>query len=122
MKLVIDRSKWGCGALLNKDGTMCCLGFLSKACGYNELRLPAPDWYDSPTSSALGFPDPDWVNVPAPFIVLEKDTTGKAVWRTAAKINDDVKITWASKESLLITLFAKHGVELSFEGPPKDKV
>jgi len=42
MKLTIDRSKWWRGngsrdsALSNKAKKMCCLGFLSLACGYSE--------------------------------------------------------------------------------------
>ena len=41
-KLVIDRSRWARGGingdprLLNKDGCMCCLGFLALACGIPE--------------------------------------------------------------------------------------
>ena len=39
MRLVIDRSRWRRGdhqdgALRNRDGTRCCLGFLAEACGY----------------------------------------------------------------------------------------
>lgn len=36
---VIDRAKWGKEALLNSDGSMCCLGFYSEACGANHDRM-----------------------------------------------------------------------------------
>jgi hypothetical protein len=40
-EVVIDRSKWACGGratgLKNKDGTMCCLGFLGEAVGARGL-------------------------------------------------------------------------------------
>lgn len=45
MKLTIDRSKWwrgngsGESRLLRPDGTMCCLGFLGRACGYTDEQL-----------------------------------------------------------------------------------
>lgn len=39
IKLTIDRARWACGGkngepmLLNRDGNMCCLGFLGAVCG-----------------------------------------------------------------------------------------
>lgn len=42
-KLTIVKSKWlrgtGKGLLLDKNGNMCCLGFLAKSCGYLNSQL-----------------------------------------------------------------------------------
>lgn len=35
----ISRSKWGREALLNDNGTMCCLGFWAKACGFKPDEI-----------------------------------------------------------------------------------
>ena len=45
MKLVIDRTKWfrgksrGSRLYRKQDGKMCCLGFLSLACGYTVTEI-----------------------------------------------------------------------------------
>jgi hypothetical protein len=105
-KLIIDRARWGQSALLNKDGTMCCLGFLSKACGvHDEVML------------GVAFPRFDWIkeyNINKEF----GDRAGVygGVAGEASKINDDNSISKSEKETKLIELFAKNNINLSFIG------
>lgn len=113
-ELVIDRSKWGTGALENEDGSMCCLGFLSKACGYTDLfvgRRPM---------NQMTYPRFEWDNVPEVFrdTMTRLPSDACTAWAEAAKINDG-NDTWADKEVKLISLFAKHGIALTFVGPLK---
>lgn len=60
-ELVIDRAKWGVGALLNRDGTMCCLGHLSVACGIPKSSLMYTDvGYTGP----IALPHEGWTELP----------------------------------------------------------
>lgn len=108
-KLVIDRQLWGKDALLNPDGTMCCLGFASLACGVPLNHLTTP--YDG----TIGYPLNNWVNVNKwmrdPYLAAEAA-------RHATSINDGDDIL-SVKEEKLIKLFADNGVELSFTGEPR---
>lgn len=116
-ELVIDRARWGTHALKNSDGTMCCLGFLSEACGYGgKLRHVDPYGVDC----GIGLPRPEWVNVPETF----RGGWPAGRWLDhgathAATINDSCLLSWADKESELISLFGKNGIKLSFTGLPK---
>jgi hypothetical protein len=106
-ELIIDRARWGQSALLNKDGTMCCLGFLSKACGvHDEVMLD------------VAFPRFDWINkynINKEFVFLFPSLSlGDP--EMAAKINDDNSISKSEKETKLIELFAKNNINLSFIG------
>ena len=101
-EFTVDRARWGQGALLN-NGKMCCLGFLSEACGIALSRF-----------GMRGYPDPEWTEVPEVF----RHPRGRwrdAPGRTAANINDGQDED-SEKESKLIALFAKHGIKLSFTG------
>lgn len=127
-KLVIDRAKWGVGCLLrgpnnllNHDpagwgplrepGKMCCLGFLAKACGIPDEKLVD-----------LGFPEASWSAVPVPFRKLNDYDTVIAQQHPmykATTINDS-EYPQEEKEKMLTELFAKEGIELSFEGVARE--
>lgn len=114
-KLVIDRAKWGTSALLSKDGTMCCLGFLSKACG-----VPDEDMLDVP------YPRFKWVDmfgVNTEFAARDFDVLvapGTPAPTAAAAINDSSTLSMEQKETQLIELFANNGIELSFTGEKRE--
>jgi hypothetical protein len=109
-KLVIDRAKWGKGVLLNKDdGTMCCLGFASLACGVPVAKLN----YLNGTNK--GFPDHEW-DIPEWMKNGNHDGAPASARRQAVLINDSHTLTNAEKEEQLIKLFAAQGTELSFTG------
>lgn len=102
-ELVIDRAKWGKSALLNPDGTMCCLGFLSKACGVEDVQM-----------LGVSYPKYEWIKSNG----LNKEfaaNTGDQLSR-AAQINDSTDMPIADKEIQLTALFAKNGIALSFTG------
>lgn len=109
-ELVIDRTKWGTGSLLRPDGKMCCLGFLSRACGVpDELMLNN------------GYPAYNWIK----DFNFNKEFSSRAavlVARanaprfTAVNINDSTVLSNEVKEAKLIKLFADNGITLSFVG------
>lgn len=105
-ELVINRAKWGERHLLNSDGTMCCLGFLSKACGVDDSLL-----------LGKGFPLVEWTTkygVNTEF--TRPPSSNPLVASIAASINDGALYTKSEKEAQLITLFADNGITLSFTG------
>ena len=112
-KLVIDRSKWGAGGLLNDDGKMCCLGFASKACGASEDEI-----------GGLAFPPHSFVgkyNMPPWMCCNEKCTDTRCrpaavLGHAAAAGINDSSIPESEKEERLAKLFAANGIELSFIG------
>lgn len=107
-ELVIDRAMWGQGVLFRQEpddmagpkGSMCCLGWLSRACGVSDKDM----YY-------MGYPSSTWVSVPAEFTDAH---AGRAA-RLAAGINDGNK-SLPDKEAELIKLFADNGIALSFVG------
>lgn len=102
-ELVIDRAKWGKGALLTNEGKMCCLGFLSVACGY-ELPLDT------------GYPFNYWTDIDVKWrgALPARCDAGDFALR-ASTINDSDH-SWADKETMLIKLFAEDNIKLSFVG------
>lgn len=110
-ELVIDRAMWGQGVLFRQEpddmagpkGSMCCLGWLSRACGVSDKDM----YY-------MGYPSSTWVSVPVEFtrgaIGLRSSTALQA-----ANINDGNK-SLPDKEAELIKLFAENGIALSFVG------
>lgn len=118
----INRAKWrsggyssdakkACGIgdtrLLNGKGFMCCLGFATQQLArkskdtFEDVTLPQNLKY---VISKLTYKDEYDRKVATPL-------TDKAV-----DINDNEDITLKQRESRLIKLFAKHGLELTFFG------
>lgn len=102
-KFTVIRSKWGQGRLLTNDGKMCCLGFLSKACGYSDKDL-----------GTRSFPNSYWDRIPDKFRYAATAAYHARLATVAAQIND-LDAPLAEKEAKLITLFAKNGITLTFE-------
>lgn len=98
-ELIIDRTRWGQAALLNNDGTMCCLGFLSKACGVSDDLLVG-----------VAYPQLAWIN----RFGVNKEFAGAVA--LAASINDSSQYTKEEKEIILIQLFKDNGIALTFTG------
>lgn len=103
-KLVIPRELWGMRRLLNSNGTMCCLGHLSKACGITDEQM-----------GVHSYPLSEWTTVNK---WARDPRSGRSPSATAAALNDGTgdysNITLEKREELLVALFKKNGVELSF--------
>lgn len=121
--LILRNSEWARGkkrhivgnALLNEDGTMCCLGIDAVARRIpkqliKDRSLPSSidSDHDSPKVSRYRF---EWMAVvPAP------NDAGYSVEleELAAEINDDYLITDRKRVSLLRPIFAKLGIKLEY--------
>lgn len=116
-EFVVKRSKWlrgpqpsdGVSMLLNDEGLMCCLGFVSEQCGVprKELlhrRSPADltDGYAPIRDLLLDGHEHDWDR--------NSDLAARAI-----AINDGWLASEEVRESELIRLFAENGYTLRFE-------
>lgn len=144
IEVVIDRSKWRCGGddaktrqgegetrLLNAKGFMCCLGFVSHACGATKRDLRGQGMPDEvadhrPKSGAklvraglvLEETRDGWNGVP--FIWRDNVSLVKA----AAFVNDDKTLGKRERERRVKETLAKIGFKVRFTGkylPPKVK-
>lgn len=106
-QFTIDRRNWGMRALLNKNGTMCCLGHLAKACGLPDASLRTDDG-DSLALPRSHFADAGY---PAKFARNNFD-----VQHLAAEINDNDNMSRPEKEQRITTLFKAHGIKVKFVG------
>ena len=120
MKLTIDRKTWLRGkgadasALLKSDGQMCCLGFYAKACGLTELQI-----MDKPAPASVGM-----VNKPEWDLLFRGDQYHHETNTIDLMlVNDRIVSTDSNyalneldRESSIIDLFAKYGVEVEFVG------
>lgn len=110
-KYTVDRSNWRCGGrygddsvshgtgatqLLNEEGFMCCLGFVT--------RQLLPD------VEILGVYQPRDIDVK---YLLNKNTK---LSQDAMCINDDSGMPYEERERRLTELFKRHGYELEFIG------
>lgn len=113
MKVTIDRSKWlrGEGAakshlLRPTDGKMCCLGFLSLACGLTEDEIRGCDTpvdtrkYDKFPAELLRQTEYGWVDTLFSDRLME--------------INDREGYPEEEREAELTQLFKSIGIELEF--------
>lgn len=113
-KLVIDRALWGSASLLRRDGRMCCLGHLGKACGVPDeamFNVGTPDGLLKIESNKYPrkFDNTRWANY-NDFGVVD----------IATEINDSNK-SLKEKEYRLKILFKAHGINLSFKGKSEVK-
>jgi hypothetical protein len=104
--VVIDRQRWGMGALRRvTDQKQCCLGFACEAYG---IKVDAMLGIGAP--SAL--PELYQAKLPKWLLALTDDIdVGRA-----ASINDDPNLSWSKKEELLKPIFKKHRINLVFRG------
>jgi hypothetical protein len=95
----------GGNSLLNKDGTMCCLGFYAAACGYRgeNLRGAAirPQPVDESNFERVGIFNP-----------VEADRN--SILMPIARINDNASISDDEREQKLRVEFLRHGVTVEF--------
>ena len=143
MKLTIDRSKWRFGGvfwsadhikkigitrLLNDQGNMCCLGFLSLACGYKEEDISG---YIDPEAivrhQEAGNKFPQWA-------IKTKELWRENGWQSdyrafnseliskMIRTNDMPKshLPHEEREVKLTDLFSEAGVEVTFTGEYPD--
>lgn len=115
-KLVISVKKWLRGVntestLRNKNGCMCCLGFLARDCGAS-----VKDIFDKGTPmEALS------VNWPKDLLENHNYTDDNdSVWDSSltsqiVSVNDDKNLSLKEKQSELKRLFLKIGYRLTFK-------
>ena len=114
MKIEIVRSKWvrgedgakGPTLLLNGQGNMWCLGFLSKACGYMDHEIV----YCAAPSSVLneGYRNlfPTWMR---PDGLRDSYPVNELM-----RVNDKANITECGREARITQILAEHGIEVTF--------
>ena len=108
-KLLIDRARWvngctrkylGLSLLLNKEGNMCCLGFLGKACGLTDKQL-------------VGNGGPSCV----PLLNWPKEILFRNIEDEIIRINDRLGVSHEKREILLIDSFKKYlDIDVEFIG------
>ena len=130
-ELTIDRRKWARGdmgggsALLNEIGSMCCLGFDMRGCGFKpkEIRNQAMpddvgDMDKQMKRTAKKVPhlvntlDNPWADSTDEDGLLRLRATKFAI--KAAAINDNVKIAERTREKRLKALFFEQEIALQF--------
>lgn len=105
--LVIDRERWIRGystmpLLLRKDdGKMCCLGFLAKACGADDLQIQG---ITSPQHTKF-------IEWPTEILI---DGSNSLLTQFLMAINDDVSLLENDRESKIVDLMTKIGVTVTF--------
>lgn len=126
MNYIIDRSKWRRGGdlqlesiwgqtqLLNREGNMCCLGFVCIKDGFKKKDiLEVADPSDI---------DPDFADVCTSITLkVHSDEDGiyfhsSELTREAININDSEYISEEQREQQLKTLFKKYGHTIIFIG------
>lgn len=104
-EFVIDRKKWYRGrgsansALLRSDGTMCCMGFYAKACGFEDREI-----LDAGTH-------PFSATIESPYFI-----DGRFGQAGLFDVNDNVTLSEEDRETILTRLFADNGIAVRFEG------
>ena len=113
MKLVIERSRWWRGQssdwsfLLNNDKKMCCLGFLSLACG-----LGLEDIREVRTVAKVETALPESLHFLLHVNETDVDSSDMAVRLMDA--NDRQGLTEERREALLTELFATQDIQVEF--------
>lgn len=113
MKFTVKRSKWKNARsfteeetrLLNREGHMCCLGFVAKQCGAKNKDIQ----YESTPASIEKIPE----RLQGIF-VYEGYRSNTPLSVEAMAINDDATITNSVRERKLKSLFKKYGHEIEF--------
>jgi hypothetical protein len=105
---IIERSKWarktknagkGISLLINGQGNLCCLGFLSLACGIPPAVI---DGKTTPTE-VVKLDETEGAKYPA-----------NVDWDPFINVNDDWTTTDAQKEAKLMELAKANGFEFQF--------
>lgn len=98
--------------LRRSDNKMCCLGFAGKACGLRDCDiLDKGDYFIFPfvcPSVACPVPQPlSWLGDIDP-------KTGATKQDLLTVINDSPELPAKDKETLIASIFAQHGIEVTF--------
>lgn len=120
MKVTIDRSKWRCGCLPNRNGTgptsllneygyMCCLGFVAKAYGLDEGDIFQ---VSSPHYSTIPKDHPYMQLMHSP---IKTHISTETLMDLAIDLNDGDALKFLREEKL-INLFSSQNVEIEFIG------
>lgn len=115
IKFTVRRKNWLRGntdtsTLLNDTGSMCCLGFLGRACGIKQKDLLFRDTPASCADIAESYPKS--------IVKKKKDKTwyvNSDICFQIMNINDKDKLSLSERESKLKTLFKKAGIEVTFK-------
>lgn len=123
IEVVIDRSKWRTGResakqtcngvtqLLNKEGSMCCLGFIT-SCYLKSKRKASKN-------PILGAYSPGELNFLVPELTVEDEIDGlleTPLCHKAIEINDSTKWEPETKEKKIKELFKNSQYKLKFIG------
>lgn len=108
VEVVIDRAKWARGGrqtgLLNGDGSMCCLGFASKALGYSDKEL----YYCAFPTDLICEGAREWNGM---------NVTQLSQWQSmAVNANDNANDTEENRELRVRSILEDHGFKVSFVG------
>lgn len=136
-RLEIDRSKWACAGhypegveepkdnrLLHPDGSMCCLGFYTRALG---VQIPIADSDITVDSEGFGYPpELDAYRASNAYASLMGQCGSEHgvvnVFHDAAQLNDDDSLTDDEREAKIAAYFAAHGLaaEVAYTGQYPD--
>jgi len=138
-KLILDYSKWICGAggahalgsgavaLLNEDGFMCCLGQWGLQCGAKKeeiLNFGEPQEIKPLLplfAKALKYPVTEYnpvTGIEETNYVEDNEKSNTRLSLDAIDINDNTKTTPEEKIELLRELLANEGIELEVINKP----
>jgi hypothetical protein len=116
MTFNVDRGMWLCGytiqhkmdllsKLRNREGRMCCLGHLAKACGISDDALRGRALVESVPLWARGTNDPRWL------ILLENTDVVDDIM-----VQNDEPLSQRVRERELKKSFRKLGIAITFSG------
>lgn len=116
IKFTVRRKNWlrgkGDALLLNENGSMCCLGFLGRACG-----LKKKDMLELGTPEDVDIEEPD-KGTQFPYSIVDKHdyfmgNTGLCY--EIIDVNDAPNLSSKEREQKLTKLFAEGGIEVTFK-------
>lgn len=114
----IDREFWFRGnpvrpnkhssSLLDSDeGTLCCLGFYSLACGYKREEILNVSW---PSELPRNHPMQDKIE----WLINPEDDFGDMPEHIIGNINDNTKLSGEEREQAIKNSFANQGITVNF--------
>ena len=122
LKVVIDRKRWLRGEgtarsrlLRPEDGKMCCIGFVAKAAGVEDVEMKDKSALASVAGVLIGV----W-----PILRCLQHLDSGGVLQKAYSVNDygshifypGTKEAEASREARIVELLAKANIHVTFEG------
>jgi hypothetical protein len=124
MKLIIKKSEWlrGEGStnsylLRASDQKRCCVGIYCRALGVPDEAIRLRQWISNRDNELRDqFPDLKWLDDSNfPFKPISTESIYDSVTkRTLGEMNDEITPNY-DRESAITRVFAKNGVEVTFE-------